>query len=95
MILTMAENPSSKKLQVDRIQQLISKSVKHTNFNYRCVAGKFKADRWASRQDKVWRRCREDWSVEAFKEARQRYWKWNQFQQRQFIEQMEKAHERR
>jgi len=91
----MSENPSSEKLQVDRIQQLISKSVKHTNFNYRCVATKFKADRWASRQDKVWRRCREDWSVEAFKEARQRYWKWNQFQQRQFIEQMEKAHERR
>ena len=95
MILTMAENPSSEKLQAEQIQRLISQTVKHTNFNYRCVAGKFKADRWASRQDKVWRRCREEWSLEAFKEARQRYWKWNQFQQRQFIEQMEKAFERR
>ena len=95
MILTMPENPSSTKYEADKIQHLISRTAKHTNFNYRCVAGKFKADRWAVRQDKVWRRCREDWSVEAFKEARQRYWKWNQFQQRQFIEQMEKAHERR
>jgi len=95
MILTMAENPSSTKSQAKQIQRLISQSVKHTNFNYRCVATKFKADKWAVRQDKVWRRCRDEWSVEAFKEARQRYWKWNQFQQRQFIEQMEKAHERR
>ena len=91
----MAENPSSTKSQAEQIQQLISQSVKHTNFNYRCVADKFKADKWAARQDKVWRRCREEWSLEAFKEARQRYWKWNQFQQRQFIEQMEKAFERR
>ena len=91
----MAENPSSTNSQAEQIQRLISQSVKRTNFNYRCVADKFRVDRWIARQDKVWRRCRDEWSVEAFKEARQRYWKWNQFQQRQFIEQMEKAHERR
>ena len=91
----MPENPSSTKSQVDRIQQLISRTAKHTNFRYRCVAGKNRVDKWIARQDKVWRRCREEWSVEAFKEARRRYWQMNQFQQRGFIETMEKAFERR
>ena len=95
MILQPPKNPSSEKLQREQIQQLISKTVKHTNFKYRCVVDKRRKDRWAARQDKVWARLRDEWSVEAFKEARTRYWQMNQFQQRDFIEQQELAHDRR
>ena len=95
MILQEPKNPSSEKLQREQIQQLISKTVKHTNFRYRCCVDKSRKDRWAVRQDRVWARLRDEWSVEAFKEARTRYWHMNQFQQRHFIEQQEIAHDRR
>ena len=95
MILQEPKNPSSENVDAQQIQDVISRTAKHTKFNYRCVVDKSRKDRWAARQDKVWARLREEWSVEAFKEARTRYWHMNQFQQRHFIEQQELAHDRR
>ena len=87
----MPENPSSPKIENYMVQQLISKTAKSMNFNYRSKVAKRKADNWAIRQDKVWARLRKEYSVDRFKQARRAYWQGNQFQQRYFIEQMEKA----
>jgi hypothetical protein len=89
MILTMAENLSSEKVDPQLIQSLISKTVKHTNHRYRCVAANRQRDQWGARQEKVWNRLRSEWSIERFKAARQEFWGSNLFQQREFIEKME------
>jgi hypothetical protein len=95
LILQSEKNRSSEKLQREQIQQLISRTVKHTNYHYRCVADKSGKDRWAARQDRVWNRLRDELSVEAFKDARTSYWQMNQFQQRDFIERHELEYDRR
>ena len=89
MILSRPENPSSEKLQREQIQQLISKTAKHTNHSYKKAITRYSVSRIKSREEKLFKRLADEWSVERFKEARRAFWGMNQFQQRDFIEKME------
>tara|TARA_R110002126_G_scaffold51957_1_gene141871 strand:+ start:58 stop:531 length:474 start_codon:yes stop_codon:yes gene_type:complete len=91
-ILQPPKNVSSEKIDPQLIQQLISKTVKHTNHRYRCVAAKRRVDDFGYRQEKVFKRLRDRLSIDRFKSIRNKYWEMNIFQQRQFVEKMEMQH---
>jgi len=89
-IIQPVENPSTENLRSLQIQQVVADVAKRTNHRYRHVVDKKRNDSWAYRQDKVWQKMQQRWSVEAFKDARKSFWQMHIFQQHDFIERMEK-----
>ena len=91
----MQKNPSSEYVDPNRIQQLISKVGKQTNYNYRQASARYSVDSFGMRQEKVFKKLALLMSVEGFKAERYRYWSMNHFQQRKYVEDMERQFERR
>jgi len=85
----MQKNPSSEFIDPQAIQQLVSKTAKHTNHDYKKAITRYSVSRIKSREEKLFKRLADEWSVERFKGARRAFWGMNQFQQRDFIEKME------
>ena len=85
----MQKNQSSEYIDPQEIQQLISKTARHTKHPYKQAIARYSVSRIKSREEKLFKRLADEWSVERFKEARQAFWGMNQFQQRDFIEKME------
>ena len=85
----MQKNQSSEYIDPQEIQQLISKTAKHTNHSYKKAITRYSVSRIKSREEKLFKRLAQEWSVDRFKEARKAFWGMNQFQQRDFIEKME------
>ena len=85
----MEKNQSSEYIDPQEIQQLIAKTARHTKHHYKQAVARYSVSRIKSREEKLFKRLAEEWSVERFKAARQAFWGMNQFQQRDFIEKME------
>jgi hypothetical protein len=89
MILSRPENPSSEKLQRERIQQLIGRVAKRAKHPYRTAVDKRKKNEFLVRQQKVFASLQEMHSLDRYKEIRKAYWHMGPFQQRKFVDHWE------
>jgi predicted HicB family RNase H-like nuclease len=85
----MQKNQSSEYIDPQEIQQLISKTARHTKHHYKQAIARYSVSPIKSREEKLFKRLAKEWSADRFKAARQAFWGMNQFQQRDFIEKME------
>ena len=91
----MLENPSTPKIDPSAIRSVIERTAKRTNPRYKQAVERRKVNSWPDRQAKVFRQMRKQMSVERYKQVQQAYFESHLFQQRKFIEGMEKAYHER
>ena len=89
MILSKPENPSSEKLQRQRVQQLIGRVAKRAKHPYRQAIERRERDEFNERRKHVFTKLRLEMSLERFKDLMHGYWQLGPFQQRKFVDQWE------
>lgn len=78
--------------RADDVKQLIRKTTKHLNPNYRRAIDRRQIDEPSWRLDRIMRKIRPGYSVDGYKRLMTAVWRLSDFERKLWIRQMEQAH---